>query len=113
MASFYLDEDVPVAVGDHLRLLGHDVETTDEAGRKGSDDQSQLVYAMGRGRIVITHNRVHFRRLPRRMPLHKGIVECTRDDQDIPGLALRIHTAVAATGIMDGQLVRVYRPSSP
>jgi Domain of unknown function (DUF5615) len=74
MARFYLDEDVSNVVGDHLRSLGHDVETTDEAGRKGSDDSAQLAYAIGQDRIVNTHNRKHFRRLHRSTPGHKGIV---------------------------------------
>lgn len=113
MARFYLDEDVSIAVGDQLRALGHDVETTDQAGRKGADDSSQLAYANAHNRIVVTHNRMHFRRLHRADPNHKGIVECTRDDADPSGLADRIHDAVTVTANMDGRLLRVYRPSNP
>lgn len=100
-------------VGHHLRSLGHDVETTDDAVRKGSDDPSQLAYAIGQNRIIITHNRTDFRRLHRRTPNHKGIVECTHDHTDPKGLADRIHAAVSAKGIMDGEHIRVYRPSKP
>jgi hypothetical protein len=111
MARLYLDEDVPVEVAKHLRSFGHDVETTDEAGRKSSDDPAQLAYATSTNRAIITHNRKHFRRLHRGSTNHAGIVECTRDDGDPSGLAARIDQAVSASGDMTGRIVRVYRPS--
>lgn len=36
MARLYLDEDVPIMLASCLRSLGHDVETTDETGRRFS-----------------------------------------------------------------------------
>lgn len=62
-AELYLDEDVSALVAELLRARGFDVQTTQEAGRKGTRDEEQLAYAAGRRRALLTHNRDDFARL--------------------------------------------------
>ena len=42
---------------------------------------------------------------------HAGIIVCTRDD-DVAALADRIHRQLQSTPILQGQLLRINRPSS-
>ena len=62
-AELYLDEDVSTLVAELLRARGFDVQTTQEAGRKGAHDEEQLTYAAGQRRALLTHNRDDFARL--------------------------------------------------
>lgn len=62
-AELYLDEDVSALVAELLRARGFDVLTTHEAGRKGTHDKEQLVYAASQQRALLTHNRDDFARL--------------------------------------------------
>lgn len=110
MARLYADEDFPGPVVECLRLLGHDVLTVQEAGRDGRSDSDVLTDASADQRIVLTHNHRDFRRLHRMQP-HTGIISCTRDKDDMPGLARRIHDALGSIEIWNDALVRVIRPN--
>jgi hypothetical protein len=110
MARFYADEDFPGPVVEKLRDLGHDVLTVQEAGRQGGGDDKVLADATADNRAVLTHNRRHFKRLHKNHR-HAGIVACTRDDDDMPGLAQRIHDAVSATPDLADQYIRIIRPN--
>jgi len=112
MARFYADEDFDYPVVEELRRLGHDVETVQEAGRRGDPDSAVLAYAISHQRAVLTHNRRHFVKLHRQTAPHGGIVACTRD-ADAAALAQRIHQAIAGLATLDNQLVRVNRPRPP
>lgn len=46
-----------------LRVRGFMAQTTQEAGRKNTDDDEQLAYAVSQRRTVLTHNRDDFARL--------------------------------------------------
>jgi hypothetical protein len=59
---------------------------------------------------VLTLNRKHFFRLHRLRPDHSGIVACTYDP-DFIALANRIHAALVAATVLDGQVIRVNRPA--
>ena len=61
--ELYLDEDVSALVAKLLRVRGFRVQTTQEAGRKETDDAGQLEYAVSERRAVLTHNRDDFARL--------------------------------------------------
>jgi Domain of unknown function (DUF5615) len=61
--KFYLDENVNVILAARLRADGFDVLTTVEAGRLGSDDDDQLLFATREGRVLVTHNLRDFRRI--------------------------------------------------
>jgi hypothetical protein len=113
MAQLYAGEDFPGPVVELLRDLGHDVLTVQEAGRGGEDDDQVLADATAAGRAVLIHNHRHYRRLHITQQPHGGIISCTRDKDDLPGLAQRIHDALAATPILTNQFIRVTRPNPP
>lgn len=113
MARLYADEDFPLGAVQILRQEGHDVLTVQEAGRCGADDADVLADATADGRAVLTHNHGHFNRLHRRSLAHGGIISCTRDENDLPGLAQRIHDAVTATPNLANQFIRIIRPNPP
>ena len=115
MARLYSNENFPRRVVEELRMLGHDLLTSYEAGRanqKVPDDQV-LAFASEQRRAVLTLNRHDFICLHRETQgAHAGIIVCTRDDADPAAFAGRIHSAIAATEDLAEQLVRVVRPSS-
>lgn len=113
MARFYSDENVAAEVVEQLRLLGHDVLTSLEAGKANSSvpDAEVLQVAAAESRILLSHNRRHFLQLHRhRVAGHAGIVLCTFDP-DFVGQARRIDAALAAQPEMTNQLIRVNRPA--
>lgn len=115
MARIYSNENFPRRVVEELRVPGHDVLTSFEAGRANQKvpDADVLAFATAQQRAVLTLNRFDFIRLHRETSgTHGGIVVCTRDDADPVAFARRIHTAVAVAGDPCGQLIRVVRPSS-
>ena len=114
MARLYGDEDFSYPVVEELRRLGHDVLTAQEAGRGNLSvtDSAVLAFAIVQDRALLTFNPRHFINLHRRVSSHRGIVVCTRDD-DVLGLALRIHQAIVSCHILDRQLLRINRPQVP
>ena len=58
--ELYLDEDVSVLIAELLRVRGFTVQTTQEAGRKSTDDEEQLAYAVSQRHALLTHNRDDF-----------------------------------------------------
>jgi hypothetical protein len=114
MARLYSDEDFSYPVVEQLRLLGHDVLTAQESGQgnAGVTDSAVLAFAIDQDRAVVNSNRRHFINLHRPVASHHGILVCTRDD-DVLGLALRIHQAILDCPILDNQLLRINRPQAP
>ena len=110
MARLYANENVPLPVVNELRRLGHDVLTTQDAGRAGKavPDEEVLEFAVSQTRAVITLNRKHFVQLHRRESDHSGIVVCTYD-RDFIAQAQRIHDATSVSELA-GKLIRVNRP---
>jgi hypothetical protein len=113
VAALYADENVAQELVDRLRALGHDMLTARDDGRAGQgiDDPDVLSRAIELGRAVLTNNRKDYHRLHRTTLAHAGIVTYTRDDHDLPGLAVRIDAAIAALPSLAGQCVRVIRPN--
>ena len=109
---FYADENFPLAVVVALRELGHDVLTAFEDGRanKAVPDEKVLARAVTLERILLTLNRIDFKRLHNRRQDHAGIVICTFD-RDFAGQAMRINVACSESKGVDGKLLRVCRPS--
>lgn len=62
-AELYLDEDVSVFIAELLRVRGFTAQTTQEAGRKETDDDEQLAYAVSQQQAVLTHNRDDYAQL--------------------------------------------------
>lgn len=113
MARYYSNENFPLPAVEELRRLGHDVLTIQETGRAGSamPDEEVLAFAIAQNRVLLTLNRKHFIRLHQTTPQHAGIIVCTFDP-DFAALARRIHEALVNQPDMNGQLLRVNRPST-
>ena len=95
MADLYANENFPLAAVRPLREMGHDVLTSFEAGTANRQvpDAQVLAFATNSNRAVLTHNRLHFKKLHRQQPDHAGIVLCT-EDADFSALARRIHLSI-------------------
>ena len=112
MARLFAAEDFPLPVVHELRRLGHDAVTVFECGRANQrwPDDQVFAFAQKEARVLLTHNRQHFKRLHRQQqPHHFGIVICTTD-HDFVGLAQRVHEALAEPPSLRGQMIRIYRP---
>jgi hypothetical protein len=106
----YADEDFTYPVVEELRLLGHDVLTAQEDGRRTMPDPVILAHAHALGRAVLTHNRRHFERLHRQGAPHSGILSTTRDPKRHAALANRIDFIL--TGLLPSRwCLRVNRPT--
>ena len=113
MSRIYANENYPSAVVDYLRILGHDVLTTNEADKSNQriPDEDVLSFAVAEKRAVLTFNRKDFFRLHRLNPAHSGIITCT-EDSDFLALAERIHETLSLFhGNLDSQLIRINRPN--
>lgn len=113
MARLYADEQFPRSVSELLRKLGHDILTVQEAGNANQriPDDQVLIFAHQDNRAVITLNHKDFSQLHRINPQHAGIISCT-NDLDRPRMASRIDTAIAVSQPLNGQFIRVVRPST-
>ena len=114
MALLYADENFDHPVAAHLRSLGHDVVTAQQAGQANEaiPDPQVLAFAIAQGRAVVTFNYRHFARLHNQTVLtgsHAGIIVCKKDD-DVAALGQRIHQAIAALPSLANQLLRITRP---
>jgi predicted nuclease of predicted toxin-antitoxin system len=112
MARLYADEQYPYPVVEHLRILGHDVLTVQEAGQANQkiSDPDVLAFATADNRTVITQNRKDFIRLHNLQPEHAGIIVCT-NDRDWQALANRIDAAIRDEQRLQGKLIRIVRPA--
>ena len=63
MIKLYLDEDVPEAIANALRLRGYDVVTVREAARRGMTDIDQLNYASSENRVILSFNVADFNKI--------------------------------------------------
>lgn len=112
-ARLYSNENFDRRVVVALRALGHDVLTSQDAGRANQriPDEAVLEFAKREGRAVVTFNRLHFLRLHSATNgEHEGIIVCSTDN-DTTALARRIDAAIHEAGVLKGHLVRVNRPA--
>lgn len=111
MARLYANENFALPVVLELRLLGHDVLTTHEAGRSDQSvpDDAVLRFACDENRAVLTLNRKHFIRLHREGGNYSGIIVCTYDPIFV-AQAARIDATIREQEDMSGNLLRVNRP---
>jgi hypothetical protein len=112
MARLYANENFPLPAVEELRRRGHDVLTTQDAGKGGQaiPDAEVLAFSVAEDRILLTLNRKHFIRLHGIQPGHAGIIACTFDP-DFSDLADRIHRALCEQSELSGQLIRIQRPN--
>lgn len=75
---FFTDEDVYGATVVALRRAGCDSVSTPESGQMRQSDESQLIWATGEGRVIVTFNVSHFAALHARWiasgQSHSGII---------------------------------------
>jgi len=111
VAKLYADEGFSFKVTEHLRSLGHDVLTVQEAGQANLriPDEEILAFATQQGRAVLTVNRADFIRLHKKYPNHAGIIVCT-EDLNRQRMGDRIHYAITEAGSLIGKLIRINRP---
>jgi predicted nuclease of predicted toxin-antitoxin system len=112
MNKLYVNENFPMPVVNFLRLLGHDVLTSLEAGNANQwiPDDAVLNFATTENRILVTLNRRDFIKLHKINSSHAGIIVCT-EDADCQALAMRIHLSLFnQTDNFANQLIRVYKP---
>ncbi len=111
MAKLYANENFPLKVIQALRTLGHDVLTSQEAGKANLSipDIDVLAFATENKRALLTINRRDFIHLHQLGDRHEGITVCTQDT-DVQGQADRIHQAILGCRSLSGQLIRVIRP---
>jgi hypothetical protein len=111
VARLYSNENFPLPVVADLRVLGHDVLTTVEAGNAGQavPDDEVPSFATSEGRALLTLNRRHFVRLHSSGVAHAGIIVCTFDP-DFVAQANRIDQAIGGMPDLTAQLIRVNRP---
>jgi hypothetical protein len=57
---FYLDNDIPVDIKDHLRNRGHGATTTRDLGLWRAKDAQQVLVADENGWTLVTHNAADF-----------------------------------------------------
>jgi len=111
---FYANENFPIPAVNHLRNLGHDVQTTHDVGQSnlGIPDKDVLEFAFNSKRAILTCNRRDFIRLHNSStPKHFGIIVCS-EDIDYSALAHRIHESVKCISCLSGELIRINLPSS-
>lgn len=102
---FQLDEHIPNAVAEALRLRGIDVLTMAEAGLLGITDRELLARSLGEGRVLVTQDG-HFVGLHRDQHPHAGIAYSKRGSRTIGELvaALVLIYEAYAPGDMIGRL---------
>ena len=109
--ELYLDEDVDVLAAELILARGFEVLTTRAAGRVGQDDESQLAYAAGEGKVLFTHNRADFEALHQHYmagnQVHGGIIIAVRRPvYELTRRLLRLLNAVTADE-MENQIVYI------
>jgi hypothetical protein len=108
----YLDECVDYNLAEALREQGFRVFTALDEDMAEQDDLAQLAFAASRGRLLITHNGRHFRRLHRSFleeeQDHAGIIELP-ERPPFARLVIRATMMLAWIG-MTGETTSVYYP---
>jgi hypothetical protein len=99
---FHLDEHVPAAIAIGLRRRGVDVTTTGDAGLEGADDSAHIAFALGEGRVIVTHDR-DFPRHHTGGVEHAGILYCYQSKYSIGDLLraiLLVHGCMSAEDLV-------------
>jgi predicted nuclease of predicted toxin-antitoxin system len=114
VAKLYSNENFPLQVVRQLRLLGHDVLTSLEAGQANRriPDDEVLRFAAMQERVLLMQNRRDFLKLHNSGRVnHSGIVLCTADP-DFAGQAMRIDAALPSfQKDLPNGIIRVNRPA--
>ncbi|HUG66800.1 MAG TPA: DUF5615 family PIN-like protein [Pirellulaceae bacterium] len=79
---YHLDESVPNAIANGLRLRGIDVTTTKDAGLLEAPDDQQLAYAHANHRVIVSFDD-DFLVLASQGVEHSGIAYCHQRERSI------------------------------
>ena len=101
-----LDENVPAAVAERLRLEGRDVSTAGNAGLLGADDAAIMAAAQEAGRCIVTQDRDFGRLAIRRGLTCPGIV-FLRPGHVEPAIVLEMLGATSTVEIPSSPFVMV------
>ena len=114
MARLYANENFPLPVVHELRVLGHDVLTSGEAGKanRAIPDDEVLEFASSESRAVLTLNRKHFVRLHQAGRPHHGIIACTFNP-NFKEQARSINEQILGDPNLQQNLLRVNRSTNP
>ncbi len=63
--------------------------TTQESGLRSAQDELQAAFALGQGRVIVTHDRDFLRLHAAGVP-HAGIAYCDKDRKSIGEIILRL-----------------------
>ncbi len=110
----YSNENFDYQVVVLLRVLGHDVLTSQDAGNANQRiaDEEVLQFSTTENRALLTFNRKDFFKLHESFSAHAGIIACTYD-ADYERLAHRIHEAILnEQENLQGKLIRIHRPNN-
>ena len=84
---YHLDESVPKAIANGLRLRGIDVTTTKDADLLEASDEQHLAYALAAHRVIVSFDD-DFLVLASRGVSHSGIAYCHQRDRTIGQVVL-------------------------
>ena len=97
--TFYLDENLPPAIAEALLARGLEAISAHAVGLTGTSDPTQLAFAAGQGRCLVTCDLADFvelgREAVRRRRPHAGIILCPASLADDIGAATRALARVA------------------
>ena len=97
---FHFDENVSEGAAIGLRGRGVDVTVTSEEGLRGVPDEEQLAFALGHGRVLITHDDDLLRIAGGGTP-HAGIGYCAMNKYSVGGLVRRLVLLAASVSDED------------
>jgi predicted nuclease of predicted toxin-antitoxin system len=99
---FFLDQHIPAAVAQGLRLRGVDVRTAQEAGRCGLPDADQLQFTTADERVLVTFDS-DFLALAAAGAQHAGIAWCQATKHAIGPL---LYALLVLHGVLDRDAMR-------
>jgi Domain of unknown function (DUF5615) len=114
MVRLYSNENFALDFVEILRLMGHDVLTSYEAGQanQGIPDDAVLAFATAENRAVITFNRDDFVKLHRSGLNHGGIVVC-KDNRDYAGQAQKLQDWLGLGEDLRNRCLRIKKQNQP
>jgi Domain of unknown function (DUF5615) len=119
VALIYLDESIAEVLAFLLVAFGHDAITTRGAGRKGTKDYDQHLFAARASRVLVTYDGGHFGLLhgawrawsvawdtPAATARHAGILVVQQDRANLTteAMARLVHDFVGSVGALDNRL---------
>ena len=113
MAFLYTNENIAQQLVVYLRLLGHVILTSLDAGRANQRilDEDVLAFATSQRRALVTYNRRDFLKLHNSSAVcHSGLILCT-EDMDFEAQANRIHQSLNSIAPAAPFLIHINRPS--